>query len=94
MTTTTTELVTTGKEAKDNAAKLVSSLKSAYGLAKRAAQEQLEQRPYVTLGVAASAGFVVAGGLSSSITRGLVSSGTRLAALKLFDLIVESKEEK
>jgi ElaB/YqjD/DUF883 family membrane-anchored ribosome-binding protein len=81
MTTATADLITTGKEAKDNATKLVSSLKNAYELAKKAAQEQVEQRPYVTLGVAASAGFVV-------------SSGTKLAALKLFDLIVETKEEK
>lgn len=94
MTTATADLITTGIEAKDNATKLVSSLKNAYGLVKKAAQEQLEERPYVTLGVAASAGFVVGGGLASTITRSLVSSGTKLAALKLFDLIVETKQEK
>jgi len=94
MTTTTasptTQLIATGKEAKDNAAKLVASLKNAYALAKKAAEEQLGERPYVTLGAAAGAGFVVGGGLASSITRSLVAAGAKLAALKLFDQVVAS----
>lgn len=87
-TTATTELIRTGKEAADSASKLLSSVKSAATLAHKVAREQLEQRPYATLGVAAGAGFVLAGGLASSLTRGIVSAGTKLAAAVLLDKAV------
>ena len=41
--------------------------------------EQVEQRPYTTLGVAAGVGFVLGGGLSSRLTAMLLGTATRLA---------------
>lgn len=41
--------------------------------------EQLKQRPYATLGVAAGIGYILGGGLRSKITMVLLGLGTRLA---------------
>jgi len=86
----TTDLLNAGKEAKENATKLWSSVRAAASLVEKAAKEQLQERPYTTLGVVAGAGFVVAGGLASSITKSLVSAGTKLAAVALFDQLADA----
>src|SRR5687768_2502334 len=75
----TRALLDAGIEAKDSAVKLVSAVHSAIGLAERVVRTQMQERPYVTMSAAAGAGFVVAGGLASSITRGLVKAGTKAA---------------
>jgi ElaB/YqjD/DUF883 family membrane-anchored ribosome-binding protein len=41
--------------------------------------EQVEERPYTTLGVAAGVGYVLGGGLRSRLTAMVVGSATRLA---------------
>ena len=41
--------------------------------------EQVEQRPYTTLGVAAGVGFVLGGGLRSRLTAMLLGAATRFA---------------
>ena len=41
--------------------------------------EQVEQRPYTTLGVAAGVGFVLGGGLRARLTAVLFGAATRLA---------------
>ena len=41
--------------------------------------EQVEERPYITLGVAAGVGYVLGGGLRSRLTAVLLGAATRLA---------------
>ena len=41
--------------------------------------EQVERRPYTTLGVAAGVGFLLGGGLRSRLTAVLLGAATRLA---------------
>ncbi len=41
--------------------------------------EQVEQRPFTTIGVAAGVGYVLGGGLRSRLTALLLGTGTRLA---------------
>lgn len=41
--------------------------------------EQVEERPYTTLGVAAGVGYVLGGGLRSRLTAVLLGAATRLA---------------
>jgi len=41
--------------------------------------EQVEERPYTTLGVAAGVGYVLGGGLRSRLTAALLGAATRLA---------------
>jgi hypothetical protein len=41
--------------------------------------EQVEERPYTTLGVAAGVGYVLGGGLRSRLTTVLLGAATRLA---------------
>ena len=41
--------------------------------------EQVEQRPYITLGAAAGVGFVLGGGLRSRLTAVLFGAATRVA---------------
>jgi len=41
--------------------------------------EQVEERPYTTLGVAAGLGYVLGGGLRSRLTAVLLGAATRLA---------------
>ena len=93
-TTATADLIKTGQEAKETATKLWSSVRAAAGLVEKAAREQLEERPYTTLGVAAGAGFVLAGGLASSITRGVVAAGTKLALVMLVDQVADAMTPK
>jgi hypothetical protein len=43
--------------------------------------EQVEERPYTTLGVAAGVGYVLGGGLRSRLTAVLLGAATRLATV-------------
>jgi hypothetical protein len=84
------ELLKAGVDAKDSAVRLFQSVKHASSLAQAVAKKQLEERPYVALSAAAGAGFVLAGGLASSITRGLVRTGTKLAAAAVVGKVIDA----
>lgn len=66
------ELQSSASELGDAARALVDELSSA-------AREQLEQRPFTTLGATAAVGLVLGGGLSAGVLRRLVGMGGRVA---------------
>ena len=83
------QLMEQTRVAKDSAVKLFTSMKTAAGVAEKAAREQLGERPYATLGVAAGAGFVLAGGLASILTMTVLRAGSKIAMAMLVDKLAE-----
>lgn len=73
----TQELLRQSIAAKDNAMALLTSVQGVVATASNAVREQMQARPYVTMGAAAGAGYVLAGGLASSLSRRIVSAGTK-----------------
>ncbi|RYF11556.1 MAG: hypothetical protein EOO40_03100 [Deltaproteobacteria bacterium] len=71
------------EEVYDEATELGEALQAAAEDARAFVRLQATTRPYVTLGVAASAGFVLAGGLSPKVGAMLVKMGGRLLANRL-----------
>ncbi len=94
MDTTTEELVRAGQDTKERASDLVTSVRSTASLARRAAREQLAERPYTVLGIAAGAGFVLAGGVAPVLMRGLMSAGSKLALGALLDEVLDAVLEE
>ena len=76
------------------AAELAKSVRTAAHTAAEAVTAQLGQRPYITLGVVAGVGFVVAGGLAAPAFRSMTGLCIRLgfaaAARKLEDVLAAS----
>lgn len=68
-----------GRQIQHDAAALAATVHDATGGAQRYLSEQVEQRPYRTLGVAAGIGYILGGGLSSRLTVVLLGAATRLA---------------
>lgn len=68
-----------GRQIQHDAETLAATVKDATGGIQRYLTEQVEQRPYRTLGVAAGIGYTLGGGLSSRLTTLLFSAATRLA---------------
>ena len=68
-----------GREIHDDAQALAAAVQSATDGVQRYLTEQVEQRPYRTLGMAAGIGYVLGGGLSSRLTAVLLGAATRLA---------------
>ena len=52
-------------------------------------QHQLEARPYLTLGAAATVGYVLAGGLASRLTALALGAGARVGAATLLGHVVQ-----
>ena len=68
-----------GREIHDDALALAAAAQSATEGVQRYLTEQVEERPYRTLGMAAGIGYVLGGGLSSRLTAVLFAAATRLA---------------
>jgi ElaB/YqjD/DUF883 family membrane-anchored ribosome-binding protein len=68
-----------GRQIQHDAETLAAAVRDATDGAQRYLTEQVEQRPYSTLGVAAGVGFALGGGLSSRLTAMLLGAATRLA---------------
>ena len=83
------------RETRDAAVLLGESASNSARATAAAMHNQLQTRPYLTLGIAAGVGFVVAGGLASPALRGLVRVGGRFAfaalTSKLWEIYVEPK---
>ncbi len=62
---------------------LTAELEGALGDLERRVREQLEARPYVTLGAASGLGYVLGGGLPKTFSRMLFGVGGRLAFVLL-----------
>lgn len=78
-------------ELKEEAQDLASSLKDLSADVRGALEEQLEQRPYAVLGVAAAFGYVLGGGLPSRITRAGLGIGMRIGMGMLMRQFVEGQ---
>lgn len=82
------------KSVADDARALKDSVADTVDASRDEVRAQLEKRPYLTLGVAAATGFVLAGGLGPKITRGLFALGTRLAiAAAARKLVAEADDD-
>ena len=68
-----------GRQIHQDAHALAAALRDAADDLERYLTEQVEERPYTTLGVAAGVGFVLGGGLRSRLTVVLLGAATRLA---------------
>lgn len=75
------------EEAQDLATSLTELTREVSGVVK----EQLDQRPYAVLGVAAACGYVLGGGLPSRITRAGLGIGARMAMGMLVRQFVEGQ---
>ncbi|MCO5166368.1 MAG: hypothetical protein M9894_08390 [Planctomycetes bacterium] len=78
-------------ELKEEAQDLASSIKDISADVSVMLKEQLDQRPYAVLGVAAAFGYVIGGGLPSRITRAGLSIGLRLGMGMLMRQFVEGQ---
>ena len=68
-----------GRQIHHDAHALAAAVQDAADDLERYLTEQVEQRPYITLGVAAGVGYVLGGGLRPRLTALLVGAATRLA---------------
>lgn len=68
-----------GRQIQHDAETLAAAVRDAADGAQRYLTEQVAQRPYSTLGMAAGIGYVLGGGLSSRLTTLLLGAATRLA---------------
>lgn len=55
-------------------------------------RSQLQVRPYTTLGMAAGAGFILAGGLSVRMTSALLGLGGRLLANRVLQEVMKQSQ--
>jgi ElaB/YqjD/DUF883 family membrane-anchored ribosome-binding protein len=74
-----------GESIQDAAGNLVVAATALRYTAESYLRDNTQKRPYVTLGVAAVVGFVLAGGLSSRHTGRVLAFGGRVFATKLLD---------
>jgi len=79
-----------GQRVREDARQLVSSVNELSSHARASLDEMIEKRPYATLGVAFAAGYVLAGGLSSRLTRLAVVLGGRYLINTFGSEILES----
>ena len=89
----TQELLRQTLEAKDSAMALISNVQSVVGIAQSAMREQMQARPYLTMGAAAGVGYVLAGGLASTLTRQLMKMGTKAATTYAAALLMQKVKE-
>lgn len=89
----TQELFRQSIEAKDNAMKLITSVQNVVGIAESAVREQMAARPYLTMGAAAGVGYVLAGGLASSMSRHLVRAGTKAATAFVAGVVLKKVKD-
>ena len=68
-----------GRQIHHDAEALAAAVRDATDDVQRYLTEQVEQRPFSTLGVAAGVGYVLGGGLSSRLTAVLLGAATRVA---------------
>ena len=68
-----------GRQIRHDAETLAAEVRGTTADLERYLSEQVEQRPYTTLGVAAGVGFVLGGGLRSRLTAMLLGAATRFA---------------
>ena len=68
-----------GRQIHHDAHALAAAVQDATDDLERYLTEQVQQRPYSTLGVAAGVGYVLGGGLSSRLTAVLLGAATRVA---------------
>jgi ElaB/YqjD/DUF883 family membrane-anchored ribosome-binding protein len=76
-------------EAKEEAQMLASSLGELTQDVSSYVEEQVKQRPWAVLGVAAAIGYVIGGGLPSRITRAGVSIAMRMGSGMLVNQLME-----
>src|SRR4051812_44330177 len=77
--------------AKEEAAELASSISELGNDLSGIIVEQLEQRPYAVLGVAAAAGYVLGGGIASRLTRVGLGIAVRMGMGMLVRQVVEAQ---
>ena len=77
---------------REDASTLVSSVDHAIGDYRLRLGASLRDRPYATLAVAAGAGFVIGGGVATSLTRFLLATGGRLVLALAMKRVGDSLE--
>jgi len=68
-----------GRIIKQDAAALATSMQESAQLFNRYVTEQVEQRPYTTLGIAAGLGYLLGGGLANRVTGAALGTAYKLA---------------
>ena len=68
-----------GRQIQHDVHALAAAVQEAADDVERYITEQVEERPYTTLGVAAGVGFILGGGLRARLTAVLLGTATRLA---------------
>ena len=75
----TRELLEHSERLREDVIALAASVRRAARGWQAVTREQLERRPYATLALAASVGYVLGGGVPTPLIRGLIGLGGRLA---------------
>jgi hypothetical protein len=73
------ELLAEGKRLREDVTALAGALRQVTNGWQSVLRERLEQRPYTTLAAAAGVGYVLGGGLPTSLLRVLLGVGGRIA---------------
>jgi len=68
-----------GRQIRDDAATLAGTVQDATDGVQHFLTEQVKQRPYSALGIAAGIGYAMGGGLSSRLTTVVLAAATRMA---------------
>lgn len=82
-------VVDAARAGRDAAVNLAHALAHAGRVSGAALHTQLEERPYLAMAAVAGAGFVVAGGLSTPLARGVASLGARLVVATLVERLID-----
>lgn len=83
-------LLQNAKRVQDSAAALFSEIGGALHGARTFIEKNVEAHPIATLSAAAGAGYVVAGGLSSSLSKLAMRAGTKVAAAWAIKKVTEA----
>lgn len=86
-------LLERGGEIRDEAAALLTSVEGAGRQMRQEVGSRLREHPYRTLGYAAAAGFVLGGGIATSLTRFAFATGGRLLLALAVKRIAEGFEQ-
>jgi len=88
-----TRILETGRSIQEDAQALANTVNSATREVSSYLSQQLAERPYAALGVAAGVGFVLGGGLSARIASSLLTQGGRMLAASMIQHVLAPSVE-
>ncbi|MGH7858859.1 MAG: hypothetical protein ACREQY_16145 [Candidatus Binatia bacterium] len=84
-------LVRQTRRVRDEAGSLAHAVDEAFEELAAFLRDRLDRRPYATLGVAMSAGYVLGGGVPSFVTRSVLELGGRIAIAATINQLVRGR---